>query len=170
MLAWVVILGAVGLLAAAVLVPRVAGATPYAVLTGSMQPGLPPGTLIVVRPVNDADLALGDIVTYQLESGEAPVVTHRVVAMGYDGRGELRLQTQGDANDVPDAAWYGRSRSAATLVLGAAGRLPAHLALGPGARATGADRRRRPDRLRRLDVPGCCAHPPASEPAPGERP
>ncbi len=104
-LAWVVILGAVGLLAAAVLVPRVAGATPYAVLTGSMQPGLPPGTLIVVRPVDDADLALGDVVTYQLESGEAPVVTHRVVAMGYDGLGELRLQTQGDANDVPDAAW-----------------------------------------------------------------
>ena len=104
-LAWMVILGAVALLVAAVLVPRVAGATPYAVLTGSMKPGLPPGTLVVVRPVPAEDLALGDVVTYQLESGAAAVVTHRIVAMGYDGRGELRLQTQGDANDAPDEEW-----------------------------------------------------------------
>lgn len=100
--AWVVILGVTALLVAAVLVPRVAGATPYAVLTGSMQPGLPPGTLVVVRPVAAEDLGVGDVVTYQLRSGEQTVVTHRVVGVGYDGRGELSLQTQGDANDVPD--------------------------------------------------------------------
>lgn len=102
-LAWVVILGAVGVLTAAVLVPRIAGATPYAILTGSMRPDLPPGTLVVVRPVAATDLAIGDVITYQLSSGESQVVTHRIVAMGYDGRGELRLQTQGDANNMADA-------------------------------------------------------------------
>ena len=104
-LAWVVILAATAALCAAVLVPRVAGATPYAVLTGSMRPDLPPGALVVVRPVAEQDLAIGQVVTYQLASGEPAVVTHRVVAVGYDGRGDLRLQTQGDANDIPDAAW-----------------------------------------------------------------
>lgn len=100
--AWVVILGVTGVLVAAVLVPRVAGATPFAVLTGSMQPGLPPGTLVVVRPVEPEQLGVGDVITYQLRSGEPTVVTHRVVGVGYDGAGELSLQTQGDANDVPD--------------------------------------------------------------------
>lgn len=104
-LAWVVILAATVALCAAVLVPRVAGATPYAVLTGSMRPDLPPGELVVVRPVAEKDLAIGAVVTYQLVSGEPAVVTHRVVAVGYDGRGDLRLRTQGDANEVPDAAW-----------------------------------------------------------------
>ena len=35
---WVVLLGATALVTLAVLVPRVAGATPYTVLTGSMSP------------------------------------------------------------------------------------------------------------------------------------
>ncbi|GAA4669320.1 signal peptidase I [Nocardioides nanhaiensis] len=100
--AWVVVLGVTGVLLAAVLLPRVAGATPFAVLTGSMQPGLPPGSLVVVRPVEPEELGVGDVITYQLRSGAPAVVTHRVVGVGYDGRGELSLQTQGDANDAPD--------------------------------------------------------------------
>ncbi|GAA4099459.1 signal peptidase I [Nocardioides kongjuensis] len=100
--AWLVIIGVVVVLAAAVVVPRLAGATPYTVLTGSMRPDRPPGTLVVVRPVDPDDLAVGDVVTYQLESGEATVVTHRIVAIGNQLDGDLVLTTQGDANDVPD--------------------------------------------------------------------
>lgn len=100
--AWLVIIGVVVVLAAAVVVPRLAGATPYTVLTGSMRPAHPPGTLVVVRPVDPEDLAVGDIVTYQLESGEATVVTHRIVGIGNQLDGDLVLTTQGDANDVPD--------------------------------------------------------------------
>jgi signal peptidase len=100
--AWLVIIGVVVVLAAAVVVPRLAGATPYTVLTGSMRPGHPPGTLVVVKPVDAEALAVGDIVTYQLESGEAAVVTHRIVAIGSQLDGDLVLTTQGDANDVPD--------------------------------------------------------------------
>ncbi len=40
--AWLVILAMVSLLAVAVVIPRLGGATPYTVLTGSMQPGMPP--------------------------------------------------------------------------------------------------------------------------------
>jgi signal peptidase len=102
---WLVILVAAVAVSLAVLVPRLAGATPYTVLSGSMRPGLPPGTLVVVRPVEPADLAIGDVITYQLESGDPEVVTHRVVAQGFDSDGDLLFLTRGDANDVADEKW-----------------------------------------------------------------
>lgn len=100
---WVVLLGATALVTLAVLVPRVAGATPYTVLTGSMSPAYPAGTLVVVRPVALADVRVGDVVTYQLRSGEPAVATHRVVGVGWTAGGERILTTRGDANSVADA-------------------------------------------------------------------
>lgn len=97
-----VILGVVAVLAVAVLIPRLAGATPYTVLTGSMKPDLPPGTLVVVKPVDDQDIGIGSVITYQLESGKSTVVTHRVVSQGVNGKGETTFTTQGDANDTAD--------------------------------------------------------------------
>lgn len=40
---------------------------------------LPPGTLLVVLPTPVADIRVGDVVTYQIESGQPSVVSHRVV-------------------------------------------------------------------------------------------
>ena len=48
---WLVLLTAAAALAAAVAVPRLTGATPYTVTTGSMRPGYPPGALVVVKPL-----------------------------------------------------------------------------------------------------------------------
>lgn len=104
-LAWTVILGCLLALAVAVLLPRIGGGTPYTVLTGSMRPHLPPGTLVVVRPADPGDIGVGTVVTYQLRSGEPQVVTHRVVAVRSNLEGEIEFQTQGDDNDVPDEAW-----------------------------------------------------------------
>jgi signal peptidase len=101
-LAWAVLLSAAALLTVAVVVPRIAGATPYAVLTGSMEPELPPGTLVVVRPASIEEIEIGDVITYQLDSGEPTVVTHRVVGIGIDVDGERVLSTQGDANESAD--------------------------------------------------------------------
>lgn len=103
MAVWLVILGVGGALLAAVLLPRIGGATPYAVLSSSMEPDLSPGTLVVVRPSASDDIAVGDVITYQLESGQAPVVTHRVVGIRTDLRGETSFLTQGDANTAVDA-------------------------------------------------------------------
>ena len=101
--AWVVI-GAVAVaLVIAVLVPRLAGATPYTILTGSMRPGMPPGTLVVVKPVDAESIGVGTVITYQLESGKPTVVTHRVVGASLNGNGTRTLITQGDANNTPDA-------------------------------------------------------------------
>lgn len=99
---WLVILAVSAVLAVAVAIPRIAGATPYTVLTSSMEPDLPPGTLVVVKPVDGEEVAIGDVITYQLESGESAVVTHRVVAKGVNGAGRIGFRTQGDANSTPD--------------------------------------------------------------------
>jgi signal peptidase len=106
-LAWMVIITVGAVLALTVVVPRLAGATPYTVLTGSMRPGLPPGTLVVVRPAGpDASgIGIGDVVTYQLRSGEPEVVTHRVVSVASDADGLPVFRTQGDANSIPDQDW-----------------------------------------------------------------
>jgi signal peptidase len=105
LLAWVVILGVAGVLALAVVIPRLAGATPYAVLTSSMRPSLPEGTLVVVRPVSPSAIGIGSVITYQLRSGRPTVVTHRVVAVAVDGAGSRTFQTRGDANDLVDEGW-----------------------------------------------------------------
>jgi signal peptidase I len=100
--AWLVILASLAALTVAVLVPRLGGATPYEILTGSMRPGLPPGTLVVMKPAGPGDIGVGSVVTYQLRSGEPTVVTHRVVEVRQSLSGEVEYVTQGDANSVPD--------------------------------------------------------------------
>lgn len=104
-LAWSVIAAVGATIVASVLVPRLAGATPYVILTGSMQPSLPPGTMVVTRPVAAEDVAVGTVITYQLISGEPTVVTHRVVSQGLTAAGETVFRTQGDANTALDPGW-----------------------------------------------------------------
>lgn len=102
LLSWGLTTAVTALVMAAVVVPRFAGATPYTVLTGSMSPAYPAGTLVVVRPLDAADVRIGDVVTYQLRSGEPAVATHRVVGVGWSATGERLLTTRGDANPVQD--------------------------------------------------------------------
>ena len=104
-LSWMVMLTIGATLVVALIVPRLAGATPYVIETGSMKPGMPPGTFLVVRPTPVAEIAAGDVMTYQIESGDPTVVTHRVIEQGVDMTGQPRWRTQGDANDVADENW-----------------------------------------------------------------
>lgn len=101
-ISWVLLL-LVSLLAIVVIVvPLATGAKPYTILTGSMEPQYPPGTLVVVKPVDVSEINLGDVITYQLESGKPQVVTHRVVAVGAAADGTPLFITRGDANDADD--------------------------------------------------------------------
>lgn len=102
--AWLVILTIGAALAVSVVVPRMTGARPYTILTGSMRPQLPPGTLVVMRPTAASEIGVGDVVTYQLRSGKSAVVTHRVSAIRQSAGGERVFVTRGDANTVDDAA------------------------------------------------------------------
>ena len=105
LLSWMVMLTIGATLVVALIVPRLSGATPYVIETGSMQPGMPPGTFLVVKPTPVAEIGAGDVMTYQIKSGDPTVVTHRVIEQGVDMTGQPRWRTQGDANDVADENW-----------------------------------------------------------------
>jgi signal peptidase len=82
--------------------PALVGGRPLTVLTQSMEPGLPPGTLIVVHPVPVGEIRVGDVITYQIASGKPGVVSHRVVEKTISTDGSTTFVTQGDNNDVAD--------------------------------------------------------------------
>lgn len=99
---WMLLLSIAGLLVAMIGLPRVTGATPYTVLTGSMRPTMAPGSLVVTKPVEGRELKVGDAITYQIRSGEPEVVTHRIISLSQTLGGETLFTTQGDANPHPD--------------------------------------------------------------------
>lgn len=84
--------------AAVILVPMLLGYKEMAVLSGSMEPTIPVGSLVYVKPVEASMLEVGDVCTYYLSDGET-FVTHRVMSINPDAQ---TLVTQGDANESPD--------------------------------------------------------------------
>ena len=87
---------------ALVVVPMITGSQTYSVLTSSMAPKYAPGTFLVVKPVPFEELTVGDIITYQIESGSPAVITHRITSVGADQSGETIFTTKGDNNSVED--------------------------------------------------------------------
>ena len=81
-----------------ILVPMVMGMKELAVLSGSMEPTIPVGSIVYVKPMEAEQLEPGDVCTFRLSDGST-LVTHRVVSIDHENR---TLVTQGDANDVPD--------------------------------------------------------------------
>lgn len=94
----------VSALAAVVLivVPLATGSQTYSVLTSSMAPHYAPGTFLVVKPQNIDTLAVGDVITYQIDSGRPEVITHRIISVTGGQDGDRQFITQGDNNDVAD--------------------------------------------------------------------
>lgn len=101
MIAVLAVIVGVGVLA--IVVPAVTGSTTLTVLTSSMEPNLPPGTMVVVRPTDPQKIEPGMIMTYQLKSGEPTVVTHRVTQVLMTADGQRLFITQGDANPTADS-------------------------------------------------------------------
>lgn len=87
-----------------IVVPKATGSVPLTVLTASMEPRLPPGTLVVVRPIDPSDVRVGQVVTYQIASGRPEVVTHRVIAITSASDGRREFTFRGDANAAADAS------------------------------------------------------------------
>lgn len=90
------------LAAAVIVVPKFTGAIPLTVLTSSMTPSLPPGTLVIVRAVDPDVLRVGDVATYQIEPGRRGVITHRIIAVSASTDGTRTFTFQGDANSDAD--------------------------------------------------------------------
>ena len=102
-------------LAVILIVPRLIGFQTLAVLSGSMEPNIPVGSIVFTKEAEPLELKAGDVVTYRLSADT--MVTHRVVENDTESG---CLIMQGDANETPDASPVSRCNVVGT----AAWRLP----------------------------------------------
>jgi len=65
------------------------------VYTGSMEPAIPVGSVVVLKPVDTETLKTGDIICFKLS--EPTSITHRIINITNEG-----FTTKGDANEDPD--------------------------------------------------------------------
>lgn len=78
--------------------PRTGGYQFVTVLTGSMRPDMPEGSVVLSTPVAVDRVAVGDVITYRIPVEDRRVVTHRVVEVVEPGV----VRTKGDGNKDPD--------------------------------------------------------------------
>lgn len=82
-----------------VAVPHLLGYEQYVVVSGSMEPAIPVGSLVMAKPVKPAELQVGDVIVFYTERHIDTPVTHRVVENRID---EREVITKGDANAAND--------------------------------------------------------------------
>ena len=83
--------------------PTVFGYSFFRVSSGSMEPELSVGDIILDRTVDDPkSIQIGDTVTFKSHELGDIMVTHKVIVAPYEKNGRLMLQTQGIANELPD--------------------------------------------------------------------
>jgi signal peptidase len=81
-----------------------------AVMSGSMEPTIPVGGVVAIRPVSASELKVGDAITFVNLSNPDVLVTHRIVSLELRD-GQTMLTTKGDANDSVDALSAPASRA-----------------------------------------------------------
>jgi signal peptidase I len=81
------------------LAPRLVGFEGHVVVSGSMEPRLSPGDVVLTRPVLPQDLQPGQVLLFPDPEGADRLVLHRLVS--FDERGDL--VTRGDANQSNDS-------------------------------------------------------------------
>lgn len=87
-------------------VPSVLGFSFLQVQTGSMEPELPVGTIVITKNTDPKELKKGDIISFYSTDKEISqkVVTHRIVDITTNMKGYPTFTTKGDANDIEDRA------------------------------------------------------------------
>lgn len=75
------------------------GIKTYVIVSGSMQPELNIGDMVVVKEVSDMDLNVGDIISYR--NGQS-IITHRIHQVNYVD-GKKQYITKGDYNNIQDS-------------------------------------------------------------------
>lgn len=90
-----------GIVLVLTVLPRLTGGAALTVLTGSMTPDIPVGSVVLIRPVDPQSLRVGDVATYQVSPESRALVTHRIIDVR--GAGDrTRFEFKGDANRGAD--------------------------------------------------------------------
>ncbi len=75
-----------------------AGYHSLTVLSGSMEPAIGTGDVVLTKPIPPAEARVGDVVTYKEPEAPGRLITHRVRSIRLRDRG-YAFVTKGDAND-----------------------------------------------------------------------
>ena len=81
-------------------VPTIFGVRPLVVVSGSMEPVLPVGSLVITEAVTAEEIEVGDVVGYWTGNrfiGINPIILHRVIAITEEG-----YLLKGDNNETAD--------------------------------------------------------------------
>ncbi len=83
---------------------NIGGYMMFRVVTGSMEPTISVGALLVTREADIHTIDVGDIICFRTQEAEiwGKIVTHRVTAITQSLDGRALLQTKGDANLAAD--------------------------------------------------------------------
>lgn len=73
------------------------------VYSGSMEPAINVGGIVIIRPVDTDTVRVGDVITFKVEGNDDLMITHRVVEVTNNGI-ENQFLTKGDANEGNDIA------------------------------------------------------------------
>ena len=86
-------------------IPSAFGYTICRVSSGSMEPQLEVGDVIVGKKVTEPEkLKVGDIITFKGSGSlEGKFITHQIIVEPHREDGVLMLQTKGTANEIPDS-------------------------------------------------------------------
>ena len=79
--------------------PSFFGIKTYVIVSGSMEPELEIGDMIVVKNINTSELEVGDIISFR--QGQS-IVTHRISRI-IENDGEIEFVTKGDNNNAEDS-------------------------------------------------------------------
>lgn len=79
--------------------PRLAGYHIYTVISGSMEPAIPTGSLVYVKEIPPEEILEDDVIAFYGGMNYSSIITHRVVANS-EIMGEFI--TKGDANEEKD--------------------------------------------------------------------
>ena len=83
--------------------PSVFGYSIFRVSSGSMEPELKVGDIILDKVVENPEaLKVGDVITFKSDDYGDMLVTHKVIRAPYEENGKLMLQTKGVANEIAD--------------------------------------------------------------------
>jgi signal peptidase I len=84
-------------IAAVATIPTLFGFQSFAVLSGSMEPTIGTGDVVVVRTIAPLDARIGDVVTFRSPENPGKLVTHRATSIRASGE-TVTFVTKGDAN------------------------------------------------------------------------
>lgn len=90
------------LVATTLLLATTLGYHPIVVISGSMEPGISLGDVVLYEPHDTTDIDEGTIIVFDDPTQPGGSIIHRVIDVDTD---QGRLQTKGDANTTPDSTW-----------------------------------------------------------------